>query len=131
MIRVVWTSKTSPTAADLHTKLLVRTARVYEALQWLCHNNEDYRDVTIDYGQLVCWPTVYVLPHLLDCMGHISSNVMEEMDRSGPATNDLNPSLASEDGEFITSSAILDADDVSRPVNALTLRCLVVLVAHD
>ena len=122
MIRVVWTGKSSPTIAELRTKLSVRTKRVYDALLWLCRNNEDYKNVIIDHSEFAKWPPVYVVTDLLDCMGHISENVAEQIARAGPATEDADDPELNDD--YISTSGILDTNNISQSANAATLRRL-------
>ena len=130
-VRVVWTGKSTPSPAELRTKLMVRTQRVYDTLQWLCRNNEDYRDsVTIDYAEFAKWPPVFVVNELLDCVGHISDNVVEQIARSGPASDRDEDSLET-DNDIVSSSGILDTNDVIRSANAATLRRIACLLEED
>jgi len=129
-VRVVWTGKSSPSPAELRNKLSVRTQRVYDALQWLRRNNEDYRDITIDYAEFAKWPPVFIVDELLSCMGHISDNVVEQIARSGPASNQDEDSLET-DNDIISSSGILDTNDVTQSANAATLRRIACLLEED
>jgi hypothetical protein len=43
VVRVVWTNKTAPDKARLHSYFTVRPQKIYNALRWLCRNHEDYR----------------------------------------------------------------------------------------
>ena len=58
MMRDVWTGKSSPTIAELRPKLSLSTKRVYDALLWLCRNNEDYKNVIINHSEFAKWPVV-------------------------------------------------------------------------
>ena len=89
---------------------------------WLCHNNEDYRNITIDHSEFAKWPPIFVITDLLDCMGHISNNVMEQIARAGPATEDLDDPELNDD--YISTSGILDTNNVSQSANGATLRRL-------
>jgi hypothetical protein len=47
--RVVWAGrKSTGNRNHLQRHFTIRTAKVYNALLWLCRNHEDYRHVTID-----------------------------------------------------------------------------------
>jgi hypothetical protein len=48
VVRVVWTGKSAPDRDRLRSQFTVRREIVYNALQWPCQHNEDYRHVTID-----------------------------------------------------------------------------------
>ena len=43
VVRVVWTGKSAPDRDRLRSQFTVRRDVVYNALQWLCRHNEDYR----------------------------------------------------------------------------------------
>jgi hypothetical protein len=128
-IRVVWTGASTLTLAELQHQLSIRTLHVYNALHWLCHNNEDYKNVTVDYAEFARWPPVFVADDLLHCMGHISDNVAEQIARSSPAAQD-NDSYESE-SDVISASGLLDTNDISRSNNGITLRRLACLVDSD
>jgi hypothetical protein len=103
---------------------------VYNALHWLCRNNEDYKDVTIDYAEFAIWPPVYIVEDLLNCMGHISDNVAEHIARSGPVTEEIS-SLESEESDTISASGLLDTNNISQSHNSITLHHLVHLLDND
>src|SRR5579859_3947243 len=128
-IRVVWTGKSSPSLTELRNTLSVRTQRVYDALLWLCDHNEDYRNVTINYAEFARWPAVYIVEDLLMTMGHISNNVSEQIDRAGPADDEIDSFEVCDD--IITTSGILDINDISQSANAVTLRRLASLLDED
>jgi hypothetical protein len=129
-IRVVWTGKSSPSLVELRNTLSVRTQRVYDALLWLCAHHEDYRNVTVDYAEFARWPAVYIAEDLLTTMGHISNNISEQIDRAGPADEDDIDSFNVRH-DIITSSGILDTNDISQSANAITLRRLASLSDED
>ena len=60
VVRVVWTGRSAPDQDRLRSQLTVRREFVYNALQWLCRHDEDYRQVTIDHRQFAKWPSVFV-----------------------------------------------------------------------
>jgi len=131
MIRVVWTGKSSPSYAELHTQLSIRTLNVYNALRWLCQNNEDYKSVTIDYAEFATWPPVYIVEGLIKSMGHISENVAEQIARCGPATEEVDDVSVDGIGDTISTSGILDSNNVSLANNAIILRRLASLMDSD
>jgi len=131
MIRVVWTGKSLPSHAELRSQLSIRTLNVYNALQWLCQNNEDYKSVTIDYAEFATWPPVYIVDGLIKSMGHISDNVAEQIARYGPATEEINDDSIESVPDTISTSGILDSNDISLTNNAIILRRLASLVDSD
>lgn len=122
--RVVWTGKTAPTSAELESKLSVRTAKVYDALQWLCTHNEDYRDVAINHDEFARWPPVFIVSELMDNMGYISDNVVEEMSRAGVAPDVALDAEEGAESDEIHMSGILDVNNIDRSPNAITLERL-------
>ena len=49
MVKVVWTGKCKPDRSRVRSRFTVRKLNVYNALEWLVDNHEDYRNnVTID-----------------------------------------------------------------------------------
>ncbi len=62
-------------------------------------------------------------------MGHISNNVMEQIARAGPATEDLNDPELNDD--YISTSSILDTNNVSQSANGATLHHLSCLLDND
>jgi hypothetical protein len=127
-LRVVWTGTKRPTAAELSSRLSVRTLRVIQALEWLCLHNEDYRDsVTIDRTEFERWPPVFVVTELLETMGHISDNFAEEVARTGAATDEEDEVDAGE----TTTSGILDVNNVTESSNVGTLQQLAELTKES
>jgi len=124
MIRVVWTGRTPPTMDELGSQLAVRTQVVYDALQWLCLHNEDYATVTVDHSEFERWPPVFIVQELVECMGEISDNIMEEMARAGVAVDDTHEGTVGHGDEEITVSGVMDVNNVSQSENATTLRRL-------
>lgn len=129
-LRVVWTGAPRPTVAELHSRLSVRTQRVYDGLQWLCSHNEDYQNVVVDHSEFERWPPVFVVTELIDSMGHISDNVAEDIARAGAATieNELEDSLV---GSETYASGILDVNSVSESFNVGTLERLASLTKES
>jgi hypothetical protein len=131
VVRVVWTGSSPPTSGDLRSKLSVRTVKVYNALQWLCRNNEDYKNsVVIDHAEFQSWPPVFIATELIETMGYISSNIVEEMQRAGVATDSSDTAGGVED-EVVTVSSILDVNNVTQSANAATLRRLAQMTSED
>ena len=89
IVRVVWSGKSQPQKQNLRSHFTVRTRKIYDALQWLCQNHEDYRHVMIDEERIASWESTMVATELLEMMGHTSDTVTEEASRSGFATEDL------------------------------------------
>jgi hypothetical protein len=123
VVRVVWTGKSAPDRNRLRSQFTVRREIVYNALQWLCQHNEDYRQVTIDYEEFTRWPSVFVATSLLDSIAQTRDNIVEDISRSGFATEDVD--TAEHDGDLpLTTSAILDTSNVSVSPDIATLRRL-------
>ena len=123
VVRVVWTGKSAPDRDRLRSQFTVRRDVVYNALQWLCRHNEDYRQVTIDHQQFAKWPPVFVTTSLLDSIGRSRDFTDEDISRSGFATEDID--TADHDGDLpLTTSAILDTSEVSISPDIATLRRL-------
>jgi hypothetical protein len=118
-----------PSLTKLWNTLSVRTQRVHDALLWLCYNNEDYRNVTVDHAEFARWPAVYIAEDLLTTMGHISNNISEQIDRAGSADDKIDSFDVCDD--IITSSGILDTNDISQSANAITLWQLASLLDED
>jgi hypothetical protein len=109
---------------ELGSQLAVRTQVVYDALQWLCLHNEDYATVTVDHSEFERWPPVFIVQELVECMGEISDNIMEEMARAGVAVDDTHEGTVGHGDEEITVSGVMDVNNVSQSENATTLRRL-------
>lgn len=82
---VVWAGKSAP---DRRSQFTVRRDAVYNALQWSCQHNEDYRYITIDHEEFARWPSV-IVTSLLDSIGRFRDNTGEDIWRSGFATEDI------------------------------------------
>ena len=120
IIRVVWSGKSRPQKQNLRSQFTVRTHKVYEALQWLCQNHEDYRHVTIDEERIASWEATMVVAELLDGMGYTTDTATEDASRSGFATED--PDSTAIEGDIPHSiSAIIDINNVSRSSDIDTL----------
>jgi hypothetical protein len=123
-VRVVWTGKTAPTTEELRPKLTVRTERVFNALKWLCANNEDYKDhITINDTEVNEWPPVFIANELIDTMAFISENVAEEIARAGVSVDTVyeEPQRPSQDAEEISMSGLLDVNNTTQSIHASTL----------
>ena len=92
----------------------VRTQKVYDALQWLVCNNEDYKNVTIDHTQFEHWPPVWVPNELLELAGGLEDGSVEDNVRMRVASQEVDtPDM---DGDLpLTTSGIVDIDAVSQP----------------
>jgi hypothetical protein len=129
VVRVVWTGKSAPDRDRLRSQFTVRRDVVYNALQWLCLHNEDYRQFTIDNEEFASWPPVFVTTSLLDSIGRSRDSTDEDISRSGFAAEDINS--AEHDGDLpLTTSAILDTSEVSVSPDIATLRRLAELKAE-
>jgi hypothetical protein len=114
IIRVVWVGRPVRNNDVLRDHFTVRTQKVYDALQWLVRNNEDYKDVTIDNAQFDHWPPVWVPNELLDLRGALPDGSDEDNARMGVATEDID--VPEVDGNLpITATGIIDIEGVSRP----------------
>ena len=123
VVRVVWTGKSSPDRDRLRSQFTVRREIVYNALQWLCRHNEDYRQVTIDHDEFARWPPVFVATSLLDSIGRSRDSMDEDISRSGFATEEID--TVEHEGDLpLTTSAILDTSEVSVSPDIATLRRL-------
>jgi hypothetical protein len=123
VVRVVWTGKSSPDRDRLRSQFTVRRETVYNALQWLCRHNEDYRQVTINHDEFARWPPVFVASSLLDSIGRSQDSMDEDISRSGFATEEID--TAEREGDLpLTTSAILDTSEVSVSPDIATLRRL-------
>jgi hypothetical protein len=89
VVRVVWTGKSAPEKARLRSHFTVRKQKIYDALKWLCHHHEDYRQVTIDEERISAWESTIVATELLDSIAHVADPSAEDASRSGFATEDF------------------------------------------
>ena len=49
IIKIVWIEKTISSKSSLKKKFLIQKHKIYDILQWLIHNHENYQEnVTID-----------------------------------------------------------------------------------
>ncbi|TMI79544.1 MAG: hypothetical protein E6H10_15205 [Bacteroidetes bacterium] len=123
VVKVVWTGKSMPEKQKLRTHFTVRKRQVYDALQWLCRNHEDYRQVTIDEERLASWESTFVATDILDSMNSVANNSLEDASRSGFATED--PDNNNVEGDIPHSvSGMIDVTDVGRSMDAEILRDL-------
>ena len=90
--------KSTPDRDRLHLQFTVHREVVYNALQWQCRHNEDYRQVTIDHDKFAKWPPVFVATSLLDSIGRSRDSTDEDILRSGFATEDID--TAEYDGDL-------------------------------
>jgi hypothetical protein len=86
MIRVVWTGRNEPKYGEgIQHDFMINKERVYNALLWLMEHNEDYRDVEMDKAEFDRWPSTFIAENLINGMGHVINNSLEEAIRSGVA----------------------------------------------
>jgi hypothetical protein len=114
IVRVVWVGRPVRNIDVLRDHFSVRTQKVYDALQWLVCNNEDYKNVTIDHTQFEHWPPVWVPNELLELAGGLEDGSVEDNARMGVASQEVDtPDM---DGDLpLTTSGVVDIDAVSRP----------------
>ena len=127
-IRVVWTGKSAPDNGDLAMMFKVRTQRVYDALRWLVRNHHDYESVTLNYREFARWPPVFVADDLIHSMAQGSDVSNDDLSGTGFATEDIDV-LHSHGSLPITSSAIVDVNQVSQSAVSVSLRTLASLSA--
>jgi len=72
IVHVIWVGRPVRNVDVLRDHFSVRTHKVYDALVWLIHNNEDYKDVTIDRSLFEHWPPVWVADDLLNLTGGLA-----------------------------------------------------------
>ena len=129
-IRVVWTGSSMPTHSDLQHVFTVHTQRVYDTLQWLLCNNDDYRDnVTFDYDEFATWPPVFVAEELFRSMSHLSDSHLDDASRSGFATKEIDSNIISS-SISLSTSAILDVNCVFQSRDAATLKTLAIMTSN-
>jgi len=123
-VKVVWTGKSMPEKQKLRTHFTVRKRQVYDALQWLCRNHEDYRQVTIDEERLASWESTFVATDILDSMNSVANNSSEDASQSGFPTEDPDNNYV--EGDISHSvSGMIDVNDMGRSMDAEILRDLV------
>jgi len=128
--RVVWTGRSLPDPDQLRHYFSVRKSKIYNALTWLVRNHEDYKDVRIDETEFSQWPPVFIATDLMQSMGHVQDTTAEDTERNGFATENMDTSEISGDIP-ITTSAILDTNDLSNHSSASSLQQLSTLVSDD
>jgi hypothetical protein len=125
-IKVVWFSKTAPTSDDLRPYLEVRKEVVYNALQWLCHHNELYSQITVNNELLDSWPDSFILGDLQDSVVCAVDDLDE---REGYAAdlathdyeNDLQEAIPEELPHMISSGCVYSDVDSARQCPTLHL----------
>ena len=111
-IRVVWVGKTEPTKLNLRRHFTVRTEKVRRALEWLCQNHADYREVQIDEEEIGRWPSVFVAEKLMNSMARVRRPAGEDALRDGFGVEDMD--IAGIDGDLpMPASALIDTNGVS------------------
>jgi len=124
VVKVVWTGKSMPEKQKLQTHFTVRKWQVYDALQWLCRNHEDYRQVTIDEERLASWESMFVATDILDSMNSVANNSSEDASWSGFTTKD--PDNNDVEGDIPHSvSGMIDVNNMGTSMDAEILRDLV------
>ena len=121
VVRVVWTGKSSPDRERLCSQFTVRREIVYNALQWLCRHNEDYRQVTINHDEFVRWPPVFIATSVLDLIGRSRDSMDEDISQSGFVMEEID--TAEHEGDLpLMTSTILDTSEVSVSLDIATLQ---------
>ena len=120
---VVWVGKAEPDLAKIKQQFTVHKQKVVDALKFLKANHEDYKSVSIDTQELDRWPSVFITEALLQDMGRVRSGSPEDAERDGFATEDIDTDQFSGDIP-ITSSAVIDTNNISRPRNLMMLEKL-------
>ena len=117
VVKVVWTGKSIPEKQKLRTHFTVRKWQVYDALQWLCRNHEDYRQIIIDEKRWISWESTFVVIDILDSMNSVANNSSEDASRSGFTTKD--PDNNDVEGDIPHSvSGMIDVNDVGTSMDA-------------
>lgn len=119
--RVVWAGRESTGNRNhLRRHFTVRTAKVYNALLWLCRNHEDYRHVTIDEERLAAWNATEIAVELMDSMSYVPDPSAEDASRSGFATEDVDsPEI---EGDIpLTVSGMVDVNNTTTSPDVTTL----------
>ena len=135
MVKVVWTGKTIPSRSSLKKRFLIRKYKVYEALQWLVHNHEDYQEnVIIDQSMIDQWKDTFVAVELLDSISRVSDASAEDAARDGFGMDDPDNDETSVDPDAqtdetaadlpFTFSGIVDVNNISEVPDAITLNRL-------
>jgi len=92
-------------------------------LRWLCHNHEDYRNITINDAELNSWDSIFITEHLLNSIARVSNTPADDASRSGLATEEVD-NLNIEGDLPITSSTILDTNSIKDSPDVVTLDTL-------
>jgi hypothetical protein len=133
MVKVVWTGKTIPSKSSLKKRFVIRKRKVYDALQWLVHNHEDYQEnVTIDRSMIDQWKDTFVAVELLDSISRVSDASAEDAARDGFGMDDPDNDETSVDPDAdetaadlpFTFSGIVDTNNISEIPHATTLNRL-------
>jgi hypothetical protein len=123
LAHVVWVGKAEPDLTKIKPQFTVHKNKVIKALTFLKANHEDYKNVRIDVEELDRWPSVFITETLLSNIGRVRSGSPEDAERDGFATEDID--TADFAGDIpITSSAVVDTNNISRPRNIMTLERL-------
>jgi uncharacterized protein YlaI len=122
VVKVVWTGKSNPDKSRLRSRFTVRKQKVYNALQWLVRNHADYQgNVTIDEELMRSWAETFVVVDLLDTIGRVSDPSAEDASRDGFAMDNPDEDGTADDDFPLTSSGILDVNNVAEVPDATTL----------
>ena len=124
IVKVVWTGKTVPDKSHLKSRFTVRKQRVYDALQWLVKNHEEYKKhVVINDEMMSAWQETFIAVELLDNIGHVSDPAVEDASRDGFAMNNDNNFETTGDLPF-TSSGVVDVNNIAEVPDVSTLNRL-------
>jgi len=120
IVRVVWAGRETSNMNGLRSHFTVRTAKVYNALLWLCNHHEDYRHIQIDEDRLAAWSSTEVTMDLMNSMVSVSDPSTEDASRTGFATE--NPDSIEIHGDIpLTASGMVDVNNVTISPHTRTL----------
>jgi hypothetical protein len=98
-----------------------RKREVYDALQWLVKNHEDYKNhVTINEEMMSGWKDTFVAVELLETIGRVSDPSAEDASRDGFGMDNHDDDETAGDLPF-TSSGIIDVNNIAEVPDATTL----------
>ena len=100
---------------------MVRKHKVYDALQWLAKNHEDYKNhVTIHEEMMSGWKDTFVAVELLETIGHVSDPSAEDTSHDGFGMDNHDDDETTGDLPF-TSSGVVNINNIAEVPDATTL----------
>jgi hypothetical protein len=113
IVKVIWTGRSTPDKSHLKSQFTVRKREVYDALQWLVKNHEDYRNhVTINEEMMSGWKDTFVAVELLETIGRVSDPSAEDASRDGFGMDNHDDDETVGDLPF-TSSGVVDVNNIA------------------